>query len=205
MSNRGHKGRGWLVLLCAASFTLPILGWSALPKSASSSTPGAGSTSQNAALPRLSAPVPSAGSIERGRDLFMGYAHFQNGGPPCMGCHSVGTNGLLGGGALGPDLTNVTTRRSPAELTAILSNWGTISMPVMDPIYYEHPLSSKEQSDLLAFLRASAGQPETNREGWVIGISLAGFLAAVGMIELVYHRRLRGVRKPLIRKARRNP
>lgn len=122
-----------------------------------------------------------------------------------MGCHSVGSNGLLGGGALGPDLTNVTTRRSPAELTAILSNWGTISMPVMDPIYYEHPLSSKEQSDLLAFLRASAGQPETNREGWVIGISLAGFLAAVGMIELVYHRRLRGVRKPLIRKARRNP
>lgn len=40
----------------------------------------------------------------------MGYTHFEHEGPPCMGCHSVGENGLLGGGAMGPDLTNVSNR-----------------------------------------------------------------------------------------------
>jgi hypothetical protein len=193
MINRRNKVRRWLLLLGAAFFVLLLPGRSAHPE------PSAMSAFEASAPPSMAAQVPSAGSVERGRDLFLGYVHFQRGGPPCMGCHNIGSNGLLGGGALGPDLTNVTTRRRPSELTAILSNWGTISMPVMDPIYAGHPLTSKEQADLLAFMRASAGQPETNREWWVVGISLAGFLGAVGLIELVYHRRLRGVRKRLVR------
>ncbi len=71
----------------------------------------------------------------------------------------------------------------------------------MKPIYAEHLLTESEQADLIAFLEASAGQPETNRELLVIGISLIGFFAAIGLIALVYRRRLRGVRKPLVNKA----
>jgi mono/diheme cytochrome c family protein len=141
-------------------------------------------------------PASSVGDAGRGRKLFMGNLHFQNGGPPCMGCHNVGSNGILGGGALGPDLTNVAARRSQSELAEILAS----PVSVAKPIYSEHPLTAEEQADLLAFLNASVGQPETNREWLVIGISLIGFLAAVGLIELVYHRRLRGVRKPMLRK-----
>lgn len=141
------------------------------------------------------------GDVERGRALFMGYRHFQNDGPACMGCHSVGNNGLLGGGALGPDLTNVTTRRTPSELVATLSGATTTLSPVMQPIYAEHPLTTAEQADLIAFVTASAGQPESNYELLLLGISTAGFFAAVGMIQLVFRHRLRGVRKPMVDKA----
>ena len=128
----------------------------------------------------------------------MGYTHLENGGPPCMGCHNIGSNGVLGGGAMGPDLTGVSTRRSPSELGETLTNPG----PVMAPIFSEHPLTAEEQADLIAFMEVSAGQPETNREWLVIAISLAGFLAAVGLIQFLYRKRLRGVRKPLVKKAR---
>lgn len=142
-----------------------------------------------------------AGNAENGRKLFMGSAHFQHYGPPCMGCHNVGENGLLGGGALGPNLTNVSTRRSQAEILGILSNTESVISPVMQPIYTDTPLTAQEQADLLAFLGASVGQPESDKELLVIGISLAGFVAAVVLIGVVYRGRLRGVRKSLLKKA----
>jgi hypothetical protein len=142
-----------------------------------------------------------AGNAENGRKLFMGSAHFQHDGPPCMGCHNVGENGLLGGGALGPNLTNVSTRRSQAEILGILSNTESVISPVMQPIYTDTPLTAQEQADLLAFLGASVGQPESDKELLVIGISLAGFVAAVVLIGVVYRGRLRGVRKSLLKKA----
>ena len=131
----------------------------------------------------------------------MGYVHFQNDGPPCMGCHNVGDYGILGGGAMGPDLTNVSSKRSPDEIASILSNSGTTISPVMQPIFTTHPLTESEQADLIAFLNASVGQPQSNREVLVIGISLAGFVAAVLLLGFVYRGRLRGVRRPLLKKA----
>src|SRR6476646_10160995 len=52
----------------------------------------------------------SKGNADTGKELFTGVARFQNGGPPCMACHSTGGLGALGGGQLGPDLTTVATR-----------------------------------------------------------------------------------------------
>lgn len=118
-----------------------------------------------------------------------------------MGCHSVGENGLLGGGALGPDLTNVTTHRSAAELTTTLGGAATTLSPVMQPIYAEDPLTPAEQADLIAFMAASVGQPESDYELLLLGISLAGFFGVVVAIQLIYRKRLRGVRKPLVEKA----
>ena len=118
-----------------------------------------------------------------------------------MGCHNVGSNGILGGGALGPDLTNVSIKRSQKEIASILSNPGPTMSPVMQPIFDEHLLTESEQADLIAFLDASVGQPESNKEILVLGISLAGFVAAVFALGFVYRNRLRGVRKALIKKA----
>jgi len=143
----------------------------------------------------------AAGNAENGQKLFMGYAHFQNDGPPCMGCHSVGENGLLGGGAMEPDLTNVTTKRSQEEIVSILANSGTTISPVMQPIFAAHPLTESEQADLVAFLKASNGQPEANKEWMVVGISVAGFVAAVVALGFVYRGRLRSVRRALVEKA----
>ena len=118
-----------------------------------------------------------------------------------MGCHNVGENGLLGGGAMGPDLTNVSTRRSQAEILEILSNAGPSLLPVKLPIYADFPLTAEEQADLVVFLEASAGQTESDKELLVLGISLAGFVAAVGALGFIYRGRLRSVRRGLVNKA----
>ncbi|HEX2990693.1 MAG TPA: hypothetical protein VHO49_08435 [Anaerolineales bacterium] len=143
----------------------------------------------------------SDGDVYRGRDLFMGYTHFEHEGPPCMGCHSVGENGLLGGGSMGPDLTNIYSQRSQTEILAVLSNTGRKISPVMRPIYTDHPLTWDEEVDLLAFLETSVGQPEADKELLVLGISIAGFFAAVGVLGFVYRNRLRSVRRALVNKA----
>jgi hypothetical protein len=119
-----------------------------------------------------------------------------------MGCHNVGQNGLLGGGAMGPDLTNVSRERSQTEILGFLSNTGRNISPVMRAIYISHPLTWEEQSDVLAFLVASAGQPQADREFLVLGISLAGFIVVAGLLGFVYRGRMRGARTPLIRKVR---
>jgi mono/diheme cytochrome c family protein len=161
---------------------------------------GCGTAPEAKTIEPVSAEEIAAGNIENGRDLFMGYAHFEHEGPPCMGCHSVGNNGILGGGAMGPNLTNVSTQRSEAEILGVLTNTGPMTSPVMQPIYAEFPLKAEEQADLLAFMKASVGQPESDKELLVIGISLVGFLAAVVVLGFVYRNRLRGVRRALVGK-----
>jgi mono/diheme cytochrome c family protein len=157
---------------------------------------GEGSTGSQAA-PVAELP---AGDPARGEALFMGNSHFENDGPPCMGCHNVDSKGLLGGGALGPDLTDVSTLYSEAGLAAAMAS---IPWPTMLPIFNEHPLTPAEQSDLTAFLQTTAGQPAANREWFILGLSLAGFLAALGLTGFIYRGRLRGVRKPLLEQTRR--
>lgn len=162
---------------------------------------GCGSTYETQTAEPVSAEMIANGDVENGRKLFMGYAHFEHEGPPCMGCHSVGENGLLGGGALGPDLTNVSTQRSDAEILGVLSNTGTVTSPVMQPIYVTDPLTAQEQADLLAFMKASVGEPETDRELLVLGISIIGTFGAAIVLGFVYRNRLRSVRRALVNKA----
>ena len=131
----------------------------------------------------------------------MGYAHLENEGPPCMGCHSVGDHGLLGGGALGPNLTNISTERSDDEIIGVLSNTGTVISPVMQPIYAVDPLTTQEQADLLVFMKSSAGEPETDKELLVLGISILGTVGAAVVLGFVYRNRLRSVRRVLVDKA----
>ena len=141
----------------------------------------------------------SSGDVTKGKALFMGNTHFQNDGPPCMGCHNLGSNGLLGGGTLGPDLTKVASTYTDVSLAATLAN---IPWPVMKPIYTKHPLTDEEQADLRAFLLSAPGQKPTNKEVWVIGISLAGLAGVVSIIGILSRQRLRPVRRSLVNRAR---
>ena len=201
MLNRIGRSKGRITLLLVISFAIPLLGWKALPKPLSSDIPQNQPTARNTELQSPAGQDSPAGNADRGRDLFMGRLHFQHEGPPCMGCHNVGSNGILGGGAMGPDLTNVSSERSQAELLAVLSNTGRKISPVMRPIYTDHPLTWEEQVDLLAFLEASVGQPESDKELLVFVISLAGFVGAVAALGFVYRGRLRGVRRQLVNTA----
>jgi mono/diheme cytochrome c family protein len=165
---------------------------------------GCGAAPEGVIAKPASAEAIAAGNVENGRDLFMGNHHFENNGPPCMGCHNVGDTGLLGGGSMGPDLTNVSNRLTQEEMASLLANSGTEISHVMQPIYTTHPLTETEQADLIVFLTASVGQPETDKEWLVVAISLAGFVAAVAFFGFVYRNRLRGVRKGLVRDALKN-
>lgn len=187
MMNRSKKFTERIYLLVVASFTLLLFGCRAVPEI-------------EIAQP-ASAEEIASGNVENGRKLFMGNVHLEQEGPPCMGCHSVGENGLLGGGALGPDLTNISTKRTDQEIIGVLSNTGSVISAVMLPIYQTDPLTGQEQADLLAFLKASAGQQETNREFLVLGISLIGTVGVAIMFGFIYRNRLRSVRRALVNKA----
>ena len=142
--------------------------------------------------------APAAGEPGRGEALFAGTVDLQNGGTPCLGCHSAGHTGLLGGGVVGPDLTQVAARYG----TGLQAALAAVPWPTMSPIFARHPLTPQEQADLLAFFQASAAQQPTNR-GWaVLALSLAGFAGALVAIGFVWRRRLRGVRRQMVDGAR---
>jgi mono/diheme cytochrome c family protein len=156
---------------------------------------GVGGTPQPAQPP---AAAPPAGDSKRGEDLFLGIVDLQAGGPPCMGCHSIDKVGILGGGVLGPELTQAFAKYGDAGLASALAN---IPFPTMKPIFADHPLTPEEQADLRAFLEAEAGQPQANTEILVLGLSLAGLFGAMIVIWIIWRHRLRGVRRPLLKSA----
>lgn len=162
---------------------------------------GCGSAHATQTAEPVSAEMIANGNVENGRKLFMGYAHFEHEGPPCMGCHSVGENGLLGGGALGPNLTNISAERSDEEIIGVLSNTASVISPVMKPIYETDPLTAEEQADLMAFMKSSVGEPETDREFLVFGISILGTIGAAIVLGFIYRNRLRSVRRALVNEA----
>lgn len=145
-------------------------------------------------------PTPGpAGDPDRGHALFVHRIHFRGGGPPCMGCHSIDSVGILGGGVMGPNLTPAFAKYGDAGLAAALAN---IAWPVMKPIYGAHPLTPQEQADLRAFLQAESGQPQASTLVPVIVLSLSGFFAAMIVIGFVWRRRLHGVRRRLVEGSR---
>ncbi len=128
--------------------------------------------------------VAANGSAEQGELLFTGRARLARGGTACIACHSVEGSTALGGGALGPDLTQVHTRYGGAQgLAAALAG---LPFPSMQSIYATRQLTPDEQADLLAFFaRADQSErtPQPQRNLLLIvsgGMGLAGALF-VGM------------------------
>jgi mono/diheme cytochrome c family protein len=90
-----------------------------------------------------------AGNVERGQTIFLGQQTLTNGGPPCMSCHSIGSNGMLGGGTLGPDLTRAAFKYGDPGLAAALVS---LPFPTMQGVFTAAPLTPQEAADLHAFL-----------------------------------------------------
>jgi cytochrome c2 len=140
------------------------------------------------------------GNPEIGKDLFTGVARFQNGGPPCMACHSAGGIGALGGGQLGPDLTEVVARLGgAAAVNAFVAGTPT---PTMKAVWSQHPLTPEERANVVSFL----GQAEVSQRPVQAIWGLAG-LAVLGVVILLtaaafwWQTRLRfGVRRPMVAK-----
>ena len=151
--------------------------------------PGGTVTSSQAALSLAD------GNPNRGEAYFTGSANLQNGAPACISCHSTANVGPLGGGTLGPDLTNVHERYGEAGLPQALQN---LPFPTMRGVFDARPLADNEVVDLYTyFARANqAAAPALNYNFVLIG--LVGFLVLLLISQLIWRKRLKEVRKPLL-------
>lgn len=100
----------------------------------------------SAAAPAAPAAV---GDPQRGKNLFTGKQAMLNGGPNCIACHSTVDVTSLGGGTLGPELTNVLQRYGgEAGMASALAG---LPFPTMQGVFLNKPLDVQEQADLLAY------------------------------------------------------
>lgn len=92
----------------------------------------------------------TAEDIERGKNIFIGSVALANGGPSCISCHNVNYKGVMPGGLLAKDLTDVFSRMGgDAGIHGIM---GAPPFPAMTQAYKDHPLTDKEIADITAFL-----------------------------------------------------
>ncbi len=156
-------------------------------------------TEQQPAQAPAPAPVAiAAGDPAMGQALFAGSTHFQNGAPACTSCHTVAGVGALGGGAMGPDLTQVFNNYGDAGMASVLA---APPFPTMKPIFDNQPLTPEEQADLAAFLKTAAARQPTQATGQLGLLALVVFVVLMVLAQVVWRRRLQAVRRPLVGKA----
>lgn len=147
--------------------------------------------------------APEAGGVQQpldanpdnGRLLFTGDVKLENEGPACISCHRINDVGILGGGMVGPDLTEASGIFGEAGLASAL---GDIPFITMQPIFSDHPLTENERADLAAFITSQSGKVPVNKELLLLGLSLAGFVGAMMLGAFYWRKRLKGVRKQLV-------
>ncbi len=141
--------------------------------------------------------------VARGRRLFEGSQPLAGGAPACLSCHTTGAVPGLGGGRLGPDLSDVYAR---LEGRKPLAAWlAAPPSPTMQPVFKERPLDGEEVLALVAYLAdtSAAGGAATPRAGLgFLFAGIGGVLASLVGLDFVWRRRFRAVRRPLVRGTR---
>lgn len=144
--------------------------------------------------------------VNVGWRFFTGRARLQNGGTACISCHSIKGVGMFGGGTLGPDLTGANIKYRDPELISILQN---PNFPTMSTVFGTHHLNDEEIVQLFALFQSAkfanpmppdqAGITKLDPRFFVVGV--AAMLAVLALLNLVWRKRLRGVREELVRRA----
>ena len=136
--------------------------------------------------------------IDEGRAFFTGSQRLKNGGPACIGCHTVNSLGALGGGRLGPNLTRAYAR---LEGRKGLSAW-LLAPPglTMQPVFKKQGLVEEEILALVAFLKneTEVNRPENTTA--LINFLLFGLVGAVILLvifDYIWNNRFKGVRRPM--------
>lgn len=120
--------------------------------------------------------LPAGGQPEIGKALFIGQTALANGGTPCVACHSTSGIGFAGGGALGPDLTNVFTRLGDVGLSSSLA---TLPFPTMQGIFATRLLTPEEQAHLFAYFQQTDQQKVVTSQANSIALWVAGIIGAL--------------------------
>lgn len=141
--------------------------------------------------------------VELGRDIFRGQWRLSAGGPACMSCHAVRGVAALGGGRLGPDLTRVYERLEGRKgLAAWLAAPPT---PTMQPLFKPHPLHSQEIIPLVAYFESAArlgGEADSLDPLKFFLSGLTGTIGCLAILQVVWKKRFRAVRRPLVHRLR---
>ena len=136
---------------------------------------------------------------EAGREIFTGIRPLKNGGAACNACHSIHDLSALGGGHLGPDLTQVYERlKGRKSLSAWLMAPAT---ETMQPIFKNRPLEAEEIHALAAYFEDAAGHSaadaSVNRMAFLLlGLGLAA--ATIFLFDVIWKKRFHSVRRPLV-------
>jgi mono/diheme cytochrome c family protein len=160
--------------------------------------PGAGQ-SQIAGPTITERPFTDA-DVALGRRFFLGQRPLAKGGPPCVSCHTVRTIGGLGGGHLGPDLTDEIGKLGGRRgATAWLTSPPTTTMQA---VFRNHPLEEEEILPLLAAIDDASRQEQRKSDAATIrfsGFGLGGMLIGLALFQVAWRRRFRSVRRSVIR------
>ena len=139
-------------------------------------------------------PVPE--DIPLGEKLFWGQTKFQNGGAACVGCHSIAGSGILGGGTLGPDLTQVNARFTLPELINILQN---PNFPLMSKVFAGRDITDEEIVRLVAlFQDKKTAQPLAAKIAmYFLYLGIGSTIVMIIIFNWFWRSRFTGVRKNL--------
>lgn len=158
-----------------------------------------------AAKPQLAAAAISdrpftAADVTLGQQLFLGERPFATGGPACVSCHTLGTISGLGGGRLGPDLTNVFDRLGGRKaLGAWLSGPPT---PTMQSVFGKRALQPEEILPLLAVIDDANNRSQPMSQSSILkffAFGFSGMLAGLALLQLAWRGRIRSVRRSIVR------
>jgi len=161
---------------------------------------GPGAAQTQAAGPSLSEQPFTDAETVLGRRFFVGQLPLASGGPPCISCHTLRTVGGLGGGRVGPDLTNEIGKLGGRRgATAWLASPPTTTMQA---VFSKHPLATEEILPLLAAIDDASRKEQP--EGKTATLKLSGFgcggmLIGLVMLQVAWRRRFRSVRRSVIR------
>jgi mono/diheme cytochrome c family protein len=137
--------------------------------------------------------------VKRGEELFHGIQAFASGAPACTSCHTTQGIGALGGGRLGPDLTEVYAR---LEGRKALAAWlSAPSSPTMQPVFRDKRLDGEEVLALVAYLKSEAERGVAPAGSAAVAFTIAGIGIAsllLVVLDFVWRQRYRAVRRPLV-------
>lgn len=152
---------------------------------------------------QVSCEEPIGGNAERGRQLFAGGIAQQSGGTACIACHNAGDMsssglGLLGGGSLAKDLTDLYDQRKECAGKDISS----LERPgVMSTLFAGKNLTPEETADLYEYFKSISNQTPPSNTVSMVTLALIGLAFSIILLiisQLIWGKRIQGVRKRLV-------
>ena len=161
--------------------------------------------SANASSPAAAESSFTAADMERGKQIVLGRRSLDAGGAPCISCHTVTGLTAMGGGRLGPDLTRVYDRLGG---TTGMKSWlSSPPTPTMQAAYRAHAMTAEEILWLVAYFESASKQASSEPAAkqtrpflTFLLIGLGGSLVGLVLLDGIWRKRFRAVRRPLVAK-----